>query len=396
MTNDTPYGGEQINSFVELLKQDLPDRRDNRGKRHSLVFVIVGFVLATPMGRQKVSGIRRFVADHADWLGKPVQDGTAKPVSRAHLPRLPDGPDWAALDEFIERSSDVRMRRDERQGWAAVGGKALRGTLDAGDKQNLILAVAHDTREAVAQARQRGDKSSEIPAVRALLKDGGLERQKAPLDARHLNPATMAQIHQAGGLCPTQAKASQAASLRQRRTLRAESPALAETAGRGKTNGRATTRRARLFPLASPTLGPRREGSGLPAPVAVERETFTVSTRKTTAETSYYVGNPVADPAAKPLAEELAQAIRRHWGAESNNWIRDAAFKEDGVKTRAGNQAQVMGLLRGLAHRVDPQNAAEKLSSRHRKVCGFNPRPGINAFASEIFMRKPWVLEHMA
>lgn len=35
-------------------------------------------------------------------------------------------------------------------------GKALRGTLDAGEKQNLILAIDHDTRETVAQARQCG------------------------------------------------------------------------------------------------------------------------------------------------------------------------------------------------------------------------------------------------
>ncbi|MCX7108718.1 MAG: hypothetical protein NTX45_01055, partial [Proteobacteria bacterium] len=43
------------------------------------------------------------------------------------------------------------------------------------------------------------------------------------------------------------------------------------------------------------------------------------------------------------------QAVRGHWGVESNNWIRDVTFKEDGVKTKAGNQAQVMGLLRGIA-----------------------------------------------
>ncbi|NOT84907.1 MAG: transposase, partial [Methylococcaceae bacterium] len=49
------------------------------------------------------------------------------------------------------------------------------------------------------------------------------------------------------------------------------------------------------------------------------------------------------------LARELTQAIRSHWGVESNNWIRDVTFKEDQVKTKAGNQAQIMALLRGLA-----------------------------------------------
>ena len=34
--------------------------------------------------------------------------------------------------------------------------KVLCGTLDAGEKQNLTLAIDHDTRETVAQARQCG------------------------------------------------------------------------------------------------------------------------------------------------------------------------------------------------------------------------------------------------
>ena len=36
-------------------------------------------------------------------------------------------------------------------------------------------------------------------------------------------------------------------------------------------------------------------------------------------------------------------------GCGSDDWIRDVTFKEDSIKTKAGNQAQVMGLLHGLA-----------------------------------------------
>jgi hypothetical protein len=37
----------------------------------------------------------------------------------------------------------------------------------------------------VAQAQQVGDKSSEIPVVRGLLKDTGLDAKKVSLDAHH-------------------------------------------------------------------------------------------------------------------------------------------------------------------------------------------------------------------
>ena len=200
MADEARYSGKQIDGFVDLLKNDLPDLRDNRGKRHSLAFVIVGFVLATLVGRQKLSGIHRFIANRVDWLGELTQIEAAKPISRAHLPRLLDGLDWPVLNELVERCFGVRVECDGEGQWVAVDGKALRGTLDAGDKQNVILAVAHDTREVVAQARQSGDKSSEIPEVRTLLKDSGLEKRKVSMDAHHFNPATTAQIHQAGGI----------------------------------------------------------------------------------------------------------------------------------------------------------------------------------------------------
>lgn len=372
--NDVPYSDEQITSFVDLLKNDLPDHRDNRGKIHSLQFVIVGFVLATLIGRQNLSSIHRFIVGRVDWLSKLTQTDVVKPISRAHLPRLLDGLDWIALNGLIERCFYVRVQCDGEKQWVSVDGKALRGTLDAGDKQNLILAVAHDTREVLAQARQCGDKSSEIPAVRTLLKDSGLEKQKVSLDAHHFNPITTTQIHQAGGIYLTQAKENQPLFLQQCQTLHSQALALAETVEHEKAHGRVTTRRAQMFSLASVTLDPRWKDSGLSALIVMERETFEVAKQKTTFDTSYYVSNTMPQPSnAKPVVKELAQAIRKHWGVESNNWVRDVTFGEDSVKTKAGNQAQIMGSLRGLAIELIRKTSPKNFKAAIDK---FNDVPG--------------------
>ena len=95
--------------------------------------------------------------------------------------------------------------------------------------------------------------------------------------------------------------------------------------------------------------------------IYLERETFERATQKTSFETSYYVSNAVLEAdVTGPLIEELTQAIRCHWGVESNNWIRDVTFNEDHIKTKAGNQAQIMTLLRGLAieliRKTSPKN----------------------------------------
>lgn len=358
-TEETPYSNERVISFVKLLKTNLPDHRDNRGKRHALGFVIAAFVLATLVGRRTLSGIHRFMRNRADWLHTVTQTEKVKPISRAHLPRLLESLDWQALNVIIERCFGVRLVPAARQ-WVAVDGKALRGTLDAGDKQNVVMAVAHATRECLAQAPQCGDKSSEIPVVRTLLNDSGLEKQKVTLDAHHFNPTTTAQIHQAGGVYLTQVKDNQTVFLEHCQTLGATTLPLAETTAHEKAHGRITTRRAQLFSLTPLTPAPRWENSGLSVLVIVTRETFEVSKQKTARETSYYVSNAALQSAAEPLVNELAQAIRQHWGVEASHWIRDVTFNEDGIKTKAGNQAQVMALLRSLAialiRKTSPQN----------------------------------------
>lgn len=76
------------------------------------------------------------MCNRADWLHELLQIPKVKPISRAHLPRLLDGLNWLVLNELIERCFGVRIQSHEPQKWVAIDGKALRGTLDAGDKQN--------------------------------------------------------------------------------------------------------------------------------------------------------------------------------------------------------------------------------------------------------------------
>ena len=190
------------------------------------------------------------------------------------------------------------------------------------------------------------------------------------LDAHHFNPITTAQIYQANGIYLTQVKENQAIFLKQCKSLPIQSTPLAETISHEKAHGRVTTRRAQLFSLDSLSLDSRWKSSGLSVLIVMERETVEIAKQKTTFDTSYYVSNSAIESSSiQALTEELAGAIRFHWGVESNNWIRDVTFNEDHIKTKAGNQAQIMALLRGLAieliRKTSPKNfqaAIEDLS----------------------------------
>jgi len=116
-----------------------------------------------------------------------------------------------------------------------------------------------------------------------------------------------------------------------------------------KAHGRITTRSATLFSLESLELAPRWHQSGLQTLVVIQRESIEVTTQKISDDISYYISNKSVLPNEVALANELVSAVRNHWGVESENWIRDVTFNEDKIRTRAGNQAQILASLRSLA-----------------------------------------------
>lgn len=329
--------------FIDALKA-LPDDRDNRGKRHTLWFLIVTVIFATLVGRSKVSGIHRYMSHRIGWLREVTGFKEAQVISRGHLPRMLANLDWLALncvitDYFGEQT--LQMIQDE---WIGADGKVLKGTLKSGEKQALIHAVSHHSRIDVAQACQAGDKSSEIPVMREFLKATGLEKGKISLDAHHCNPETLTQIEEAGGSYLIQVKDNQPKLAEQCRLLAGQIP-LAETTDHESGHGVLTTRHAQLHHIDLSMMDSRWQKSGLCSLIVMNRETFHPLSQKTTHETSFYLSNEHDDDQPQTV-KALAAAIRGHWGVESNNWQLDVTFGEDGVLIKNGNQALIMGKLR--------------------------------------------------
>jgi hypothetical protein len=206
---DTTLPDMTMCSFMQALHDQLQDTRDNRGKRHQLAFVVAAVLLGILSGRQKVSSLHRFMRHKLYCLRQVTGIANANCLSRAHLPRLLERIDWAELNSLVTRYFYLRRDPTVPLGWVAVDGKVLRGSGPGDERQSVVLAVRHDTAEEVACARQSGEKSSEIPITRELLKSSGLESGKLTLDALHSNPDTTAQIAKAGGTYLVQVKENQ-------------------------------------------------------------------------------------------------------------------------------------------------------------------------------------------
>lgn len=337
-------------SFLKKA-DELADARDNRGKRHHLPFVLGSVTLAILAGRSKLSSIQRYLQYKIDGLCDITELPAQPVISRAHLPRRLAGVDWASLNDVLEPFFGIRVRQTAQQEGVASEGKTLRGPITATDTQGqrLLLAVTHSGRAPLAQRPLTGPKKSAITATRERLAETGLAQQKVTLDALPCKPQTTAQLNAARGSYLTQVKEKQRQLLTQLRQVAESQSPCAQTERVEKAQGRLTLRQGRLLALAATRFAPRWAASDRASLVLMTRQTTAMRTDKVTTGGSYYLSNQTCATSSQDVAAELSTAIRQHWGVESDNWIRDVTWQEDQVKTKDGNQGQILGSLRTLA-----------------------------------------------
>lgn len=358
----------KLTTFLDKLKT-LVDKRDNRGKRHKLAFVLAASIIAIMSGRAKMSSIHRFIKNKISWLCRITGFHQATVISRAQLPRILATIDWKALNIIIENHFGVVIERKGKE-WYALDGKTLRGT--AGKKERVLIAIEHNSQEVVAQEPMQGPKQSEIKAVREMLEATGLEEENVTVDALHLVPDTTSQVNLAGGQFVIQCKENQPTLLAQLIQVAAQADALGTKTTCEKTRGRIETRTATFFSVSQVDFAPRWADSDFETLVVMQRQTIYLNQNKTTSEISYYLSNAVVEQGDVEIQSELFWVIRRHWRVENHNQVRDVTFKEDQVRVKDPNQAQVMASLRTVAISVFRQADVDNFQAMLEK---FNDCP---------------------
>ncbi len=344
----------EARTFFDALSADLTDPRDNRGKRHNLAFIICGVTLAIMAGRSKTSSIHRYIEHKIAWLREITGHTEAKPISRAHLPRLLARADWTELNKLSEDHLGLHIERTESDEWHTVDGKTLRGTTHADDKQGerIVTAVGQTSRQTVGHEGFGGSKGEERAAVQELLEETGLEKKRVSLDALHMIPKTTTQINQAGGKFIIQVKKNQKKLCAALESTAEQDDPLGVWVSANKGHGRIEVRKATLFDVSTAPFADRWQESDFQTFILMERQRTEVVKQKTSTQISYYISNEPVNKENDQEQKIVVEAIRGHWGVESENWIRDVTFGEDGVKTKDGQQAQVMASLRTLSIRL--------------------------------------------
>ena len=234
---------------------------------------------------------------------------------------------------------------EQLQGVVAIDGKVLRRSFDrASGKSPLHMVSAWGCRQRLVLAQIATDaKSNEITAVPKLLKLLTLQGAIVTADALNCQRAIAEQIVEQQGDYALALKANQG-TLHEDVVLLLDDPEL--KAGRTAPlveadHGRIETRTATVSTEIG-WLQKQHQWPGLKAIGKVERVRQTAE--KTTTETAYYLLSSKLTP------ERFNEVVRQHWSIENSlHWRLDVVMNEDQDRTRAGNGAHNLAVLRHMA-----------------------------------------------
>lgn len=233
---------------------------------------------------------------------------------------------------------------EQLQGVVAIDGKVLRRSFDrASGKSPLHMVSAWGCQQRLVLAQIATDvKSNEITAVPKLLKLLTLKGAIVTTDALNCQRVIAEQIVEQKGDYALALKGNQGTLhddivlLLDDPELKARHSAPLVEADHGRIETRTATVSTEIGWLQKQHQWPGLKAIGK---VARVRETA----EKTTTETAYYLLSSELTP------ERFNEVVRQHWSIENSlHWRLDVVMNEDQDRTRAGNGAQNLAVLRHM------------------------------------------------
>jgi len=323
---------------------DLPDPRRSQGLDHRLTDLLVIAVCTLLVGGESAYDMEDFGRAREEWLRTflPLPNGIA---SHDTFNRLFQGLDPAAFAEtFAHWTQGLRESLDREV--VALDGKAVRRAVAGGQSPRHLVSVWATENGLTLGQSLVAEKSNEITAVPALLRQLELAGCIVTADALHCQKETAREIIEADADYVLALKGNQGTAHGEITAylddaVARRDPALAALTTVDKGHGRLETRRY----WQSEAIGwfaDRAEWPGLRSVGLVE------ATReiggKVSVERRYYLSSLPRDIAL------FAKAVRGHWAVENQcHWVLDVVFREDQCRARSGHAIANLGILRRLA-----------------------------------------------
>ncbi len=356
-----------INIFSEL-----EDPRDNRGKKHLLIHVIVLAIYGMLCGFSDFSNMAYFLKKKEKELtaefgllnGIPSHD-TFSAVFRVIDPQR-------FMELFIEWTKTLITNKEYSNKHIAIDGKAIKSATDKVNNGNIPYIVSGflcDVGISIGQVKVDG-KSNEITAIPELLDIINIENHTVTIDAIGTQKEIIDKIVDSHGNYCLSVKENQ-------RTLfndidnyfkayindSEELKRIKYYETIEKDHGRVEKRQYyisdNLFFISNKDKWKDLSAIGM---VIQEREERNVKST----ETHYYILNKYVD------ASKFANYVRNHWAIENSlHWVLDVIFDEDHSTARKDKAIENISIIRKLAFNLTKLDPEMKNKSTKKKIIDY-------------------------
>ena len=367
LENKMAEGGVfDIGAMVKQFQQ-ITDRRNKRGKRYPLPFLLVVIVLAKLSGQNKPSGI-------AEWVElRRRQLVMAFKCQRKTVPSLNTIRRTLAQTVMITEMQTVfnRFLHQEYGGQQSVlvtiDGKTMRGTIPKGMSQGVHLLAAYLPAEGIVLMQVAvGSKENELSAAPRVLMTLDLRGRIVCGDALFTQRDLSVQVLYQGGDYIWFVKGNQPRLKEDvaqffvppRKAAGWHGPALPQDVAQitQKGHGRLEQRTLTAIPDEVGFI----DWPGLQQVFKLERKVTYLATKVVTIETVYGITSLSSE---RGTASRLLEWTQNHWGIENGlHYRRDVTLLEDATRISNVDQAQAMAVLNnfivGLTNKLGFSNLA--------------------------------------
>lgn len=250
-------------------------------------------------------------------------------------------------------------------GVVAIDGKTICGAKQKSDSSSIaphiLSAMASESGICIGQIKTE-EKSNEITAIPKLIESLSIEDCTVTIDAMGCQREIVKTIVEQKANYVIAAKANQGDLLKAiKDTVLLEKPTsvdITENVG----HGRVEKRTAKVFNNIS-HFENANQWNGLCSFIAIEKESYSKSTKKTTSETRYYISN------VKLNAKQVNHIVRSHWSIENKlHWSLDVIFGEDHSRKRTENTPENMNVIIKIALTLVNQEQTFKKSKNKKRL----------------------------
>ena len=343
---------------------NLEDSRVERTKDHSLINIITIAICSVICGANGWTDMELFGYAKQDWLSTflDLKNGIPSHDTFGRVFGMIDPEQFkTCFVSWIQ--AIVKLANEEI---IALDGKCLRRSHDkTSGKEAIYMVSAWATENQLVLGQQKVDeKSNEITAIPRLLLQLDIAGAVITMDAMGCQTAVATQIIEQKADYMLSLKGNQG-NLHKDVKLVFESENTCPAVGYESYDvghGRIETRTVRASSDIEWLKKQHPKWAGLKSIVAVtaKRE----YNDKITEETRYFISSL---DATNP--KYLGHVVRAHWGIENNlHWVLDYAFDEDSQRTRMGNSAANMSIIRHISLNLLKSESTAKVGIKNKRL----------------------------